>query len=162
MTLYVLKSSQFSALFGTSEAPLLKSDVTIIGQTEDCGAFLVLSDTAYPELDLQTSIPPEFIFTYCQQWGLSITAEVIRRVKKELRTGRVASIVVTTTSGKVFNGDEASQSRMARAIVGMQAANATTITWTLADNTVVNVTLVELTEAMILAGQQQSQLWPLE
>lgn len=84
-----------------------------------------------------------------------------RESAKASRAKAVAAIKVTTTSGKEFDGDETSQTRMARAIIGMQAANVTTITWTLADNTVVDVTLAELTEALILAGSEQAALWPI-
>lgn len=89
------------------------------------------------------------------------TPEQLREQAKAARTAAVAAITVTVTSGKVFDGDEASQTRMARAIIGMQAAAAPTITWTLADNTIAEVTVAELTEALILAGQQQAALWPI-
>lgn len=84
-----------------------------------------------------------------------------RNQLKAERAIAVAAITATVTSGKTFDGDEQSQDRMARAIVGMQAAGATTITWTLADNTSTSVTLADLTEALILSGQQQAALWPI-
>ena len=84
-----------------------------------------------------------------------------REIAKRNRTAAVAAITVTTGTGKTFDGDENSQTRMSRAIIGMQAANIATITWTLADNTVTSVTIQELTEALILAGQRQAELWPI-
>lgn len=80
---------------------------------------------------------------------------------KAARAEAVAAIKATVTSGKVFDGDEESQTRMARAIIGMQAASVGTIEWTLADNTSTTVTLADLTEALILSGQQQAALWPI-
>lgn len=77
------------------------------------------------------------------------------------RTAAVAAITITTSTGKVFDGDETSQTRMARAIIGLQAAGVGTISWTLANNQSVTVTVAELTEALILAGQQQAALWPI-
>ena len=85
MILCTLNSSQSSALFGTPEARPPKPDVTIIGQTPDCSQFLVLSKTAYPELVLVDAVPAGFDFTYCQQWGLTINAEVVARVVQDLR-----------------------------------------------------------------------------
>lgn len=82
-----------------------------------------------------------------------------REELKAERQVKVDAIKVTATSGKVFDGDETSQTRMARAIVGMQAAQAPTITWVLADNTPAQVTVAELTEALILAGQAQAAVW---
>ena len=84
----------------------------------------------------------------------------LREEAKQARQQAVDTITVTV-NGKVFDGDETSQTRMSRAIIGMQAANVGTITWTLADNTVTEVTLAEITEAMILAGQRQAELWPI-
>ncbi len=43
----------------------------------------------------------------------------------------------------------------------MQAANVATLTWTLANNVTEAVTLAELTEALVLAGQAQAELWVL-
>lgn len=91
MTLYVLNSSKAEALFGTPRQPTPKDDIVIIGQTPDCSAFLVMSDTAYPELDVFVSYDG-FDFTYCQQWGLTINDEVVRRVWVDIRTKAYPSI----------------------------------------------------------------------
>lgn len=97
-----------------------------------------------------------------QQWVIiDRSAQEIRQELKTERDAKVAAIVVTTSTGKAFNGDETSQTRMARAIVGMQAASAATITWVLADNTAVEVTLAEFSEALVLAGKAQADIWVL-
>ena len=85
MILCTLNSNQSSALFGTPEARTPKPDVVIIGQTPDCDQFLVLSTTAYPQLVPVNEVPAGFDFTYCQQWGLTINAEVVARVIQDLR-----------------------------------------------------------------------------
>lgn len=85
----------------------------------------------------------------------------LRAEAKAARTDAVAAITVTTSTGKTFDGDETSQTRMVRAIIGMQAASIGTISWTLANNQSVTVTVAELTEALILAGQQQSAVWSI-
>ena len=69
----------------------------------------------------------------------------------------VSQIKVTTTSGKSFNGDETSQTRMARAVASSIAGETTS--WILADNTVATVTHEELKEALRLAGQAQTAIW---
>ena len=79
--------------------------------------------------------------------------------KKATRTEAVARIRVTTASGKVFDGDETSQTRMARAVVALQAAGQAETLWVLADNTPATVTLDELSEALALAGAEQTRLW---
>lgn len=83
----------------------------------------------------------------------------LREEAKTTRAAAVENIVVTTTTGKVFDGDETAQARMARAIISMQVTGAATIVWILADNTATQATLAELTEALCLAGQAQSDLW---
>lgn len=82
-----------------------------------------------------------------------------RGAAKEDRAKRVDQIRVTTSSGKTFDGDEISQGRMARGILGLQAAGATSVTWVLADNTPTTVTVEELGEALALAGAAQAAVW---
>lgn len=79
--------------------------------------------------------------------------------KKAAREEAVSRIRVTTASGKLFDGDETSQTRMARAAVALQAAGQTETLWVLADNTPATVTLDELAEALALAGAEQTRLW---
>ena len=79
--------------------------------------------------------------------------------KKAAREEAVSRIRVTTASGKLFDGDETSQTRMARAVVALQAAGQPETTWVLADNTPATVTLAELAEALALAGTEQTRLW---
>jgi hypothetical protein len=158
MTLYVLNSNQYSSLFGTPEEPTPKQDVDIIAQTPDCSAFLVLSDTAYPELIEQAGIPDGFDLTYCQQWGLTVNADVVARVKKELRTKKVSRILVTTTAGNTFNGDEKSQDRMSRAIIAAEGI-LDLISWRLENNSVIEIPIEELREALLLAGTKQTEMW---
>lgn len=84
-----------------------------------------------------------------------------REQLKAARTDVVRRIQVATSTGKTFDGDEDSQTRMARAILIAQATGQTSTQWTLADNTIATVTLAELTEALALAGQRQAELWPI-
>lgn len=76
---------------------------------------------------------------------------------KASRDAQVAAIIVTTASGKVFDGNEPSQDRMTRAVAGGDPAETTL--WRMADNTVATVTREELREALRLAGQAQTAIW---
>ena len=97
---------------------------------------------------------------WVQAWRVvQCTPEEVAAWQKENRTEAVARIRVTTASGKVFDGDETSQTRMARAVVALQAAGQTETLWVLADNTPTMVTLDELAEALALAGSEQTRLW---
>ncbi len=87
-------------------------------------------------------------------------AQAAREAWKARRAEAVRNIKVTTASGRVFDGDEISQARMARAVLGLQeAGEGATVTWVLADNTPVAVTAAELSEALTLAGAEQARLW---
>lgn len=83
----------------------------------------------------------------------------VRYAAKKLRAATVDAIKVTTTAGNTFDGDEVSQGRMARAIIALQAVGSLSITWVLADNTTIQATAAELTEALVLAGQAQAAVW---
>lgn len=76
---------------------------------------------------------------------------------KAARLPLVDTIVVTTVSGKQFNGDENSQTRMSRAITALNPLESTQ--WVLADNTIATVTREEFQEALRLAGEAQTAIW---
>ena len=82
-----------------------------------------------------------------------------REQLKAEREAAVAAITVTTQSGNTFDGDEASQTRMTRAIIALSTGLAPSVNWVLADNSVIAATTTELTEALVLAGQAQAALW---
>lgn len=91
----------------------------------------------------------------------AITLDRIEReVFKLSRADAVAQIVVVTAAGNSFDGDEISQGRMARAILGLNASGeSATVTWVLADNAVIQASAAELSEALALAGAEQAALW---
>ncbi len=83
-----------------------------------------------------------------------------REAYKAARSAAVASIAVTTEVGNTFDGDETSQGRMVRAVLALQASGPdATVNWVLADNSVIQATAAELTEALALAGAEQARLW---
>nr|DAH26349.1 MAG TPA: protein of unknown function DUF4376 [Caudoviricetes sp.] len=97
------------------------------------------------------------------QWVLDTEkdAEVAMSEAKTDRAEAVARITVEV-DGMVFDGDEKAQDRMARAITMFQASNLPddyTTAWVLADNTVAQVTVNQLAQALLLAGQKQTELW---
>ena len=78
------------------------------------------------------------------------------------RAEAVARITVTV-DGMTFDGDEASQTRMGRTIAAAVALGADLAeekrTWVLADNSIAEVTIAQLAEALRLAGDAQTALW---
>ncbi len=98
-------------------------------------------------------------------WQKAITAEqrAAQQAQAEYeawkveRQGRVDAIVVEV-DGMVFDGDELSQNRMARAVAAADLMTETT-EWTLADNTVATVSVQTLKTACRLAGEAQTAIW---
>lgn len=92
-----------------------------------------------------------------------LQAIALVQAKKE-RAESVAKIVVEV-DGMKFDGDEDSQTRMARTITAYQALGLpedSTISWAMADtnaNKVEQVTIAQLSKALYLAGCKQSELW---
>ena len=89
-------------------------------------------------------------------------AAAAREIAKITRSEKVMAITVTTTAGRTFDGDETSQTRMARAIIALNAQPQTpvpTVNWVLANNIVVQATAAELTQALALAGAAQAAVW---
>ena len=88
-----------------------------------------------------------------------ISPEQILAEKKRERQRIVDAITVTTSTGKVFDGNEDAQSRMGRAIQTAQIANIPSTTWVLANNVPTTVTLAELQEALVLSMQAMGAVW---
>jgi hypothetical protein len=82
------------------------------------------------------------------------TREEAKRVRQEL-----VDAITVTVGDKVFDGDETSQNRMARAILALESAGQPTTKWTLNNNDTVDVTVDELKQALQLAGQAQTDIW---
>jgi len=98
-------------------------------------------------------------------WSRRITADMKKqqqlqadyRAWKAHRESAVSAIIVEV-DGLVFDGDELSQNRMARAVAAADALTETT-DWTLHDNSVVTVTVLQLKIACRLAGEAQTVTW---
>ena len=92
-----------------------------------------------------------------------LEAQALAQAKYE-RAEAVKTITVEV-DGLIFDGDEDSQTRMARTITASQALGLpddSTISWDMADtnaNKVEQVTIAQLSKALYLAGCKQSELW---
>lgn len=131
--------------------------------------FIYYRETAQPAHDSATQkcieVAPE---SGLQQWRVEdLSPEEIQEVAEQAAISARAAFVASraelvaqikvTVDGMVFDGDETSQTRMARAIIGL--ADGESIVWVLADNTPVLATKAQLVEALRLAGQAQAALW---
>lgn len=84
-------------------------------------------------------------------------AEAAMAYAKAQRAEAVRNIVVTTSTGKSFDGNEDAQNRMSRS--SQLLTDEDELPWVLADATVANVTKAELTEALRLSGLAMAQIW---
>lgn len=73
---------------------------------------------------------------------------------KELKQAAKSALTVTTQSGKVFDGNESARNNMLSAIQAGSFLNQESSYWKLADNTVVEVAIEELQEALTLSIQK--------
>ena len=88
MKLYKILATAYEAYYGTIDNPIDRSYTTTIAQTPSCDAFLFLckdTQTAQTGLELLSTVPSGFDFTYCQEWGLTINDAVVARVVLDLR-----------------------------------------------------------------------------
>lgn len=88
-----------------------------------------------------------------------IKEEIAAEAREAFKAQRqlLVDAIRVTVGDKVFDGDEVSQGRIARAAVAM--TDEETIQWVLADNTPTQCTKAELIEALRLAGEEQTRLW---
>jgi hypothetical protein len=83
-------------------------------------------------------------------------AAELARARAE-RADAVAALTVTV-DGMTFDGDEAAQTRMARAVLMADSPDELT-EWVLADSSVAQVSAAQLRRACREAGQAQTRLW---
>jgi hypothetical protein len=88
----------------------------------------------------------------------TVPAPPTRDQLKQARQAAVDAITVTV-NGMVFDGDETSQGRMARALRVADITGQTSCTWVLHDNTAVEVTRDDLAQALALAMEAQGAIW---
>lgn len=90
-----------------------------------------------------------------------LAAQELAQAKAE-RADAVSKIIVTV-DGMKFDGDEESQTRMGRTIAAAVAIGVDLATekrtWVLADNSIAQVSIKQLAEALRLAGDTQTALW---
>lgn len=84
-----------------------------------------------------------------------------REAWKLERAAKVAAIVVEV-DGMTFDGDEVSQGRMVRAILALRSATVATTGWVLSDNSIAEVTVEQLSAALVAAGRMQTAIWVRE
>ena len=150
------------------DAPFTDSNGTTYLNLRDPSLRATLGVAEVPD-PVRPTPEEEFYITENEDGSLNVTpksAEQIAAIHyakaKVQRESNVAAIKVTTTAGNEFDGDEISQGRMARAVIALGASTpGTTVNWILADNSVIQATAAELTEALALAGAAQASLWVL-
>ncbi|PCK30466.1 DUF4376 domain-containing protein [Pseudoalteromonas piscicida] len=129
-----------------AQVEAFNADLPVIGQDEN-GVDILAEPIALP-------VAPEKPAVKTVE---EVLAPYARTLFKMQRAEKVSNITVEV-DGMVFDGDETSQARMARAIVLMTRSDEKTL-WVLADNTQVEVTKVQLKQACMLAAKRQTELW---
>lgn len=93
-----------------------------------------------------------------EKQGTSESEKALLRLLNAKRERKVAvARIVVEVDGMAFDGDETSQTRMARSIVAMTDEDR--MPWVLSDNSIAEVTKHQLQAALRLAGLKQAELW---
>lgn len=90
--------------------------------------------------------------------GAIVIIEPVPVVPVLSKQQRLDSIIVTTQSGKPFDGNQTARVNMTAAISLAGFANQTSTSWKLANNMVETVTLIELKEALHLAMLEVAEI----
>jgi len=88
--------------------------------------------------------------------------EAVALAYQELKSQRSTAVdsIEVTYNGVIYQGDELSQGRLSRAISALPD-DTTTTTWVAKDNSVHQLTRVDLKTILALSGAEQSRLWNL-
>lgn len=163
----MIKKYQYKGETYTSKYALRKAiwekDRTAISypDPETAEAWAALVKSSYDEeTDKVTETPLGIVYTEEKEPEPTEEekAQMALDQAKAERAKAVAAIKVTV-GDKVFDGDETSQSRMARALEVAEITKMESTVWVLADNTVAEVTVAEMKEALSKAMLAMGELW---
>ena len=148
---YVYKEKEYSNSWEVRQA-IDKAENTAFGpeptgEYEEKKAFWEQFGVTYTEEPEPEPTPEE------------IAAQELEKAKKQ-RAEQVAAIKVDV-DGMIFDGDETSQSRMARALEVASITGMKSTVWVLADNTVATATVEQMQKALSQAMLQMGELWTI-
>jgi hypothetical protein len=93
----------------------------------------------------------------CEE-AIAITVDKVKkRLAKETKVVALDTIIVEV-NGKVFDGNDKARLNILSAIQASQVVNMESTYWKLADNTVAEVTVEELKEALVLSIQRTGEI----
>ena len=78
-------------------------------------------------------------------------AKALVDIKKQEKHYAIDNVIVTTTAGNKFNGEDKSQGRMSSAILAAEVLGKTEERWKMADGTIKLIGIDELKEALALS-----------
>ena len=78
-------------------------------------------------------------------------AKALVDIKKQERDYAIDNVIVTTTAGSKFNGEDKSQGRMTSALLAAEVLGKTEEEWKMADGTIKLISIEELKEALALS-----------
>lgn len=159
---YQYQGETYTSLYMLRKAVWEKDHTAIsVPNPETKEAWAALVKSSYDEAeDKYTETPLGIVYTEepdPEPTEEEIAAQQLEEAKIE-RANAVANIKVTV-GDKVFDGDEAAQSRMTRALQVAEITGMESTTWVLADNTVAEVTIAEMKEALSKAMLAMGELW---
>lgn len=108
--------------------------------------FLIGDKVLMPQNEVEAHLKPK-----------PTQADLEAKAKAE-KLQALATITVTTQSGKTFDGNETARTDILSALTTGQLIGKTTTNWKLADNSVALVTRDELLEALALAIQEKGRI----
>lgn len=152
MRLCKLNASNCQDFWGDPEEPVSR-EATIVGQATDCSSFLLLTSEAETYL-VESPNMEDFDFTFCQEWGLRITPEVVRRVRKAIRDEALNDMLYAFADGRVVQVRPQDLPNFRSAI-----SIGTSQEWVLADNTPAALTVAEMEEAVQAGMVQAEAIW---
>lgn len=107
----------------------------------------------YDEVEFNVDTPVEVSDAKVERLEAKVLAEKLKADKD----AKLAAIVVEV-NGKVFDGNEKARNNMLASIQASQLLNIESTYWKLADNSVIEVTVDEVKEALALAIQRVGEI----
>ena len=134
-------------LMSLYEVPFCKREHTIIEPEID---FDSLGEGVMPSFEMPTTIEGDYI--------VPDLTDLTDLAIKERKGYEISNLTVITSVGNTFDADDNARANMNEAILASSITGITETEWKLADNSVVTVTVDELSEALALGIQTKGDI----
>jgi hypothetical protein len=158
MKIITWKQEDSGKIFGTAENPIINDIVPVAHSVDAVNYVGITFQDLSPFVTELTNIPDEtYYFFFSPYDGYWLNEKTLKVALIKLRQTELDNLKIILNNGITLDADEISQNRLSRC-VGI-ISDTDQIDWKDANNNFVKLSLSDIKESLLKAGQAQTALW---